>query len=115
MSPDHDGILICWKISDLSDSHKHTISNDNVVRLTKNQSYTTMADGYFRVNFSANNISGAEYAYGKIDGVTVLTTNAPSSNVYLFGYVENAIFVRKGSVISFDGSTHAVGVFYPLD
>ena len=98
--------------ADLSDSHKHEISESTKVDLTKEQYYTTLADGYFRIGFNQDTLIN-EYAYGYINRIMMLTANTPTSSTE-YGYMENSVFVRKGSVISFSGSTHAIGTFYPL-
>lgn len=85
----------------------------SVVTLTKDTDYTTLYDGYFEIMFNTADPQGNHYNYAYVDGVNLFTLNTPKSAQY-FGYVRNALFVRKGSVIKFTGSTYAVGYFYPI-
>jgi hypothetical protein len=98
--------------ADLTESHKHEISENTRVDLAKQHYYTTPADGYFKIGFNADSLSN-EYVYGYINSILCITENTPTNSTE-YGLMENSIFVRKGTVISFDGSTHAIGSFYPL-
>ena len=88
----------------------NTISSENVVSLTYNTEYTTLSDGYFRINCNAGSDT---WATGKVNDITVIQcTSVPTQSANGFA----SIFVRKGSKIKFSGknSTDAAGKFYPL-
>ena len=85
----------------------HTLGRIN---LTYNTEYTTLADGIFRVS-SSN--AGSYTATGYVNGNTVIsavsTPTTPTGPMV-------SIFVKKGSVIKFDGTSSSVttGTFFPL-
>ena len=88
----------------------NTISSENVVSLTYDTEYTTLSDGYFRINCNAGSDT---WATGKVNDITVIQcTSVPTQSANGFA----SIFVRKGSKIKFSGknSTDAAGKFYPL-
>lgn len=97
--------------SNLTDLQKTTFGTK--VDLTAGVDYTTQYDGYFMINFNGGDVSGNNYVYGTVNGVRLLSLNSPKT-VQTFGYENDSIFVRKGSVLQFTGSTIARGSFIPI-
>lgn len=92
---------------------KTTISQDTKVILTKNTEYTTLADGYFRIQSEL----GDRYVTGYINNITVMQLLPKTSSSSGANLESMSIFVRKGTKIKYEcstTSTGASGVFYPL-
>lgn len=97
--------------SNLTDLQKTTFGTK--IDLTAGTDYTTQYDGYFIINFNGGDVSGNNYVYGTVNGVRLLSLNSPKT-VATFGYENDSVFVRKGSVLQFTGSTIARGSFIPI-
>lgn len=87
--------------------NKHTISNNTRVALTYGVTYTTLADGYFRV--ISTDPSPANYVSIMLSGIEIGRLHKPGSTDAMAN-----TFVRKGSTISFSGSSNSSAYFYPL-
>lgn len=83
------------------------------ISLTANVDYTTLSDGYFVISFNGGDVYGNHYVYATVNGVRLMSLNSPKT-VATYGYENRSIFVRKGSVIKFEGDSIARGVFRPL-
>ena len=58
-------------------------------------------------------MSGQHYAYGFVNGEQLITLNAVVGQSY-YGYNVNSVFVRKGMILKYTGSSYAVGEFLPF-
>ena len=82
-------------IDEINDNlSKHTISNDTRVALSYGVTYTTLADGYFRV--ISTDPSPSNYVSIMLSGVEIGRLHKPGSTDAMAN-----IFDRKGSTISY--------------
>mgnify|MGYP002522129925 CR=1 FL=1 len=84
------------------------------ITLTANTDYTTLKDGYFRIRLSGQNPSVNQNCVGTVNGVEMISVNTTTSTASS-GYLWNAVFVRKGSVLKYTGTAVAQGHFIPLE
>lgn len=91
----------------MSDIKKHGIGT--IVELTKNTNYTTLSDGYFKIGFTQSSAGTNESVIGSVNGDNLISLNG-STNTYAM----TSLFVRKGSVLNFSGTTKAGASFHPL-
>lgn len=96
--------------SNLTELEKHSLGT--AISLTAGTEYTTLSDGYFRVALGSS-AGGSSYIYGQIDGQNVITINGVSGGA-IYGYPSNSVFVRKGTVIKYTGSSNSSATFLPL-
>ncbi len=85
----------------------NSISASTTITLTRLKEYTTLADGYFSVTCSDS--SYGNYVSVVVDNIEIARVHKSSSTDAKF-----AMFVRKGSIIKFSGSTLSSAYFLPL-
>ena len=80
------------------------------VSLTLDTDYTCPSDGYFTILCYQTAVN---YAFGYVNGATLML-NATSQNSAHQGSLVSSIFVRRGMIIKFSGTTNSTGTFRPL-
>lgn len=81
-------------------------SNNIETEIPPNTHFTCPSDGYFRIHTGTGN-----YIYGFVNGYQLLYSGKANGTE---GYPTTSLFVRKGTVVRFEGSEGTKSWFYPL-